>query len=99
MARGSESKQIITNKILETFAGSFLYNDGKEIRIPIVENGETIQIKVALTAAKVNVESGDDVALPFAGGTDPNAAPKAEKQAITAEEKREVDDFIRTLNL
>ena len=34
MARGADSKLEITRKILETFEGSFLFNDGKEIRIP-----------------------------------------------------------------
>ena len=34
MVKGSESKSIFYAKILETFEGSFMYNDGKEIRIP-----------------------------------------------------------------
>jgi len=64
MARGAETKSIISKKILETFSGAFLYNDGKEIRIPMKENGEDIQIKVTLTAAKENVNCGDDNLLP-----------------------------------
>lgn len=64
MARGAETKSIISKKILETFTGAFLYNDGKEIRIPMKENGEDIQIKVTLTAAKENVNIGEDNLLP-----------------------------------
>lgn len=60
--RGAEEKLSIQNKILETFDGAFVYNGGKEIRVPI--NG--IQVKVVLTAAKDNVEPGDDVAIPGA---------------------------------
>ena len=56
-ARGSVLKQEVATKILAAFPGSFLYNDGKEIRIPVMENGEEIQIKVALTAAKENVNA------------------------------------------
>lgn len=52
--KGIQAKADITKKILELFPNSFM-ND-KEIRIPIMENGEEVQIKVALTAAKVNVE-------------------------------------------
>jgi len=63
-ARGSVLKKEITEKILDTFNNSFLYNDGKEIRINGIENGEKIQIKVVLTAAKVAVEGGDDTVLP-----------------------------------
>lgn len=54
-ARGAESKQKITETILNTFENSFAYD--KEIRIPLYENGELIQIKVTLTAAKVNVDN------------------------------------------
>ena len=66
MSKGQESKKIINDKILEMFEGSFLYNDGKEIRIPIEENGEIIQIKCVLTASKVAVEPGSDNAMPTA---------------------------------
>ena len=70
MARGTESKNIITKKILDTFEGSFQYD--KEIRIPIMENGEQIQIKITLTAAKVNVEPGSENALPSAAAPTDN---------------------------
>ena len=52
MAKGADEKLQITKKILSTFDGSFLYNDGKEVRIPIGD----VQIKVTLTCAKENVE-------------------------------------------
>ena len=66
MARGQELKKEITKKILEFFPNSFLYNDGKEIRICGQENGEEIQVKVTLTAAKENVYSGQDNVTPGA---------------------------------
>ena len=75
-ARGSESKNIITAKLLETFAGSFIYD--KNVIIPMVENGESLQIKIALTCAKTNVESGMDNAIPGAE----IAALKAEIEAM-----------------
>lgn len=65
MARGTESKSYITQKILETFEGSFLYNDGKEIRIPLKEDGEIVQIKVTLTCAKTNVSTEDSTPVEF----------------------------------
>ena len=102
--KGAESKNIITQKILETFGGSFLYNDGKEIRIPMLEGGETVQIKVTLTAAKVNVSLGDDCAIP--GNYSQNIAENAistsnivEKTAPTAEEKKNVADLLKSLGL
>ena len=97
-ARGSIAKQEITQKILETFEGSFLYNGGKEIRIPIQENGELIQIKIALTAAKENVESGSDSAVPAKSDIVEVKAGDFNFE-ITKEEKEEVDNLIKTLNL
>ena len=54
--RGAISKQAVIDKILETFQGSFVY--GKELRIPMVEDGEQVEIKVTLACAKTNVGNG-----------------------------------------
>ena len=62
-ARGSESKNIITAKLLETFTGSFIYD--KNIIIPMVENGESLQIKIALTCIKTNVSAEDSTPAEF----------------------------------
>ena len=58
MAKGAEEKQIVIDKIKEVFPEAFEYD--KTIRIPIGD----VQIKVALTAAKDNVEPGGDAAVP-----------------------------------
>lgn len=81
-ARGSVLKQEVATKILAAFPGSFLYNDGKEIRINGVEDGQNLQIKVTLTCAKVAVEGGEDTVLP--GENIKTASPA---QAITISEK------------
>ena len=103
-AKGTEAKKIIMNKILESFPNSFLYNDGKEIRINIQENGEVVQIKVALTCAKVAVEGGDDTILPgekTAATADVKPAGTNEKipQEPTAEEKERLTTLLNTLGL
>lgn len=104
MARGAEAKKIVTTKLLETFNGAFLYNDGKEVRIPIEENGEEIQIKVALTAAKENVYPGGDNLLP--GETIKKVEPIAQTQEKvepikkpSEEELKNVNDLLKALGL
>ena len=95
-ARGSIAKQQITETILNTFEGSFTYD--KEIRIPIIEDGEVVQIKVTLTAAKVNVDNaggGSTIELP---SQDTNNVDPTLKQ-ITNEEKAEVENLISKLGL
>ena len=102
MARGAQAKQEVMKKILETFQDSFLYNDGKEIRIPYQEAGEIVQIKVALTCAKENVEMGADAAMPGDFPAPKMTAPTPERTepvAPTAEEKQKVADLLKSLGL
>lgn len=103
-ARGSESKDIITKKILETFNGAFIYD--KNIIIPMNESGENLQIKVALTCAKTNVEAGGDTAVPgyqsmasSNTGTVSNVAAGREPLQPTAEEKQNVANLMSLLGL
>ena len=99
-ARGSESKNIITAKLLETFAGSFIYD--KNIIIPMVENGESLQIKIALTCAKTNVESGMDNAIPgaeIATTVAPKAIDNHNVAEVTEEEKQNVLKAMKALGL
>ena len=72
MARGQEEKLIVINKIKEVFPEAFEYD--KTIRIPIGD----VQIKVALTAAKDNVEPGGDTAIPGVKATKVTIAEGAE---------------------
>ena len=97
--KGAEAKLEITNKILELFPGSFKYD--KEIRIPVIENGEEVQIKISLTAAKVNVERDGGV-LDFTTNTETTAqTTSAAPQSFepTEEEKNIVNDLISKLGL
>ena len=72
MARGQEEKLIVINKIKEVFPEAFEYD--KVIRIPIGD----VQIKVALTCAKDNVEPGGDTVVPGVKATKVTIAEGAE---------------------
>lgn len=52
MARGAASKTLIGTAILQVFPGSFIDSDGKTIRIPTTVEGEPIEVKLTMTAAK-----------------------------------------------
>jgi hypothetical protein len=86
--------------VKKAFPGSFQYD--KEIRVPVMENGEEVQIKVVLTAAKVNVTNGADTALPGDFPAPVNAPITPEKSGPiepTAEEKANVSALLRKLGL
>lgn len=81
MARGASSKASVIAKILETFDGAFEY--GKELRIPMEEDGERVEIKVTLTCAKVNVggdEPGENAAVQGPSSTEGASAPSEEEK-------------------
>ena len=102
MARGAEAKSKVSQQILAAFPGSFLYNDGKEIRIPMPEGGEVVQIKVALTCAKENVEVGADNAMPGDFPAPKMTAPTPERTAPvqpTEAEKANVAALLKSLGL
>ncbi len=99
-AKGAILKQEIAQKILEVFPNSFLYNDGKEVRINGMENGVPTQIKITLTAAKVPVEGGSSVVTSDSTETVVLAQP-AEKvpDEPTAEEQKRLQDLLAGLGL
>lgn len=97
-AKGTEAKAEITKKILENFNGAFAYE--KEIRIPYEENGETVQIKITLTCAKVNVPNPNEENLIEDESSEvsikdvlPNFSEPSE------EEKENLENLISKLNL
>lgn len=103
-ARGSVLKQEVATKILAAFPGSFLYNDGKEIRINGVEDGQNLQIKVTLTCAKVAVEGGEDNILPgenlgTVSSTQTSKAVEKVPQEPTNEEKERLKTLLNQLGM
>ena len=95
MVRGSRAKEEIIQKILETFPGSFKYD--KELRIPIEENGENIQIKITLTAAKTNVNVEVNEIIPNISNSQTDSSPTFLE--ITEQEKTDVINLMEKLNL
>lgn len=89
-ARGTTSKENITKAILQIFGGSFIDSDGKTIRIPTSCEGETVEIKVALTAAK-DVIGGTPV--------NPEVTTTPQNLEVTAEELEQVKALIKELGL
>lgn len=98
MAKGQNSKQDATQKILDLFPNSFIYE--KEIRIPYQEDNENIQLKCVLTCAKVNVGENDDVMVPGETLTKNDSInEKPVTYAPTQEEKDRVKNLLESFGL
>ena len=105
MARGQAAKQEIMATILETFgSNSFLYNNGKEIRVNTQADAEPVQIKITFTAAKTAVEPEDENAIPGALNATNQAnevkeeTPKVVVEA-TVDEKEAIADLMASLGI
>ena len=103
MAKGALAKEQIFNKMMEVFEGSFMYNNGKELRINWEEDGNPVQIKVALTCAKEMVGDGFEVKGNAAAATETVPIKSVENISTpvepTLEEKQNVEDLLTALGL
>ena len=98
MAKGTKSKEIITKKILETFKDSFQYD--KEIRIPILEDNELIQIKCVLTCSKINInQNGEELSNNNLGEINFEKKEDNTLKDFTQQEKDNISRLAKILNL
>ena len=97
MARGQNSKQDATQKILQLFPGSFVYE--KEIRLPYTEEGEAIQLKCVLTCAKTNVGENEDIVIPGETKETVNTTQENTNVEPTQEEKDNVKNLLESFGL
>lgn len=100
--RGTAFKNTIITKILEIFPNSFLYNDGKEVRINGKEDGGFIQIKITLTCVKEPVDNEDAEGVTFT--SDEMPVPQVSKNEKvpdepTEEEKARLKKLLEGLGL
>lgn len=106
MARGTQSKTAIFNKLMEVYPDAFFEDEGKILRIPVNEDGELVEIKVTLTAAKNNLNKSN-IQLSAFDNSPPELAPDfmpapaAENQdlAPSQEEKDNVSKLLASLGL
>lgn len=103
-AKGTESKNTIFNKLMEIFPDAFWENEGKILRVPMDENGNRVEVKVQLTAAKNNL-GGEGVPSAFTINETPgpiysrDATIQSDKTEMTEEEKANVQKLIQSLGL
>ncbi len=103
MAKGAVAKKYIFDTLLKTFEDSFMYNNGKELRVNIDEEGNPVQIKITLTAAKEAVSPEGEVlkaAATASETTTPVSEPEPSKLVEpTEEEKQNVETLLKSLGL
>ncbi len=87
--RGNDSKIKIYKLLKDTFPGSFMV-DTKVMRVPFVEDGVPVEIKVSLTAAK-------DIMGQTEGGEQKNLSKEINPH-LTEQEKKNVEKLAAAIN-
>lgn len=104
MAKGAAAKQAVINRIAEAFGIDFIGEVDKKVYVWATENGERVQIAMALTCPKTPVETPDASGgdwnfedAPAATGT--VAAPTKTAAEISEAEKKNIADLMSRLGL
>ena len=107
MARGSQAKEYVTKKITEAFGADYVGEVDKKLYVWAQENGEKIQIAIAMTCPKNPV--GEAPVMDFTTDTgdfdfsDDGSAPvtptKFQPAEISADEKANIASLMEKLGL
>lgn len=105
MAKGDMAKKKIINKMAEVFDSDWIGEVDKKYYVWQNDNGERIQIAIALTCPKKMVEVAETVAprgdFDWSGNAEPQPAAvvNAPSAEITEEEKNNVAELLAKLGL
>lgn len=98
-AKGTQSKNNIFKALKQFYPDAFWEEEGKILRIPQEENGEIVEIKVQLTAAKVPMTKTAVKTSAFENDIIAEEPKKSVTVAEpTVEEKENVEKLLRSLN-
>ena len=104
MAKGDIAKQEVIEKIASAFGEDFIGEVDKKIYVWSEENGEKMQIALALTCPKVPVAVSNQIPQTSSGDWDfsddaVTAPTPIERAEITPEEQAKVADLMAKLGL
>lgn len=95
--RGSIAKENVTKIIKEAFGANFVGEESKKLYVWADDGGEKVQIAIALTCPKVEIQAAKPVEeTPWEGF--PPAKPKEEKM-ISPEEQETIEMLMEKLGI
>lgn len=105
MAKGQEAKSYVAKKLAEAFGADYIGEVDKKYYVWSKENGERVQVAISMTCPKVPVETSGYVQIGDYNFEDDTGAvmttanvPSAPVE-ISAEERQNIADLMRKLNL
>lgn len=101
MAKGSAAKELVAQRMQAAFGADWIGEYDKKYYVWSSENGERMQVAIAMTCPKVPVGTiNQSPIMDFENPTIATAAPTVfEPQEFTEEEKMTVEELMKTLGL
>ena len=107
MAKGSNAKVIVENKIKEAFGNDFIGVADKKIYVWADDGGERVQIAISMTCPKTGIAGGDPIAATDNDPGDWNfedspsgvTVTPFEPAEVSAEEQAKINDLMTRLGL
>ena len=100
MAKGSQAKVNVTNRIAQAFGDDWIGEVNKKLYVWANDGGERVQISIALTCPKVQVDAPDKNYVPDNDWSDDAvSAQPVVKAEITEEEKKNISELMERLGL
>lgn len=103
MAKGTNAKNAVINKIAMAFGTDYIGEIDKKVYVWADDGGEKVQIAIALTCPKNPVEAGGVSAAPASGWDFSDkaviASTPVSKAEITPEEQARIADMMNRLGL
>ena len=103
MAKGTNAKNAVINKIAMAFGTDYIGEIDKKVYVWADDGGEKVQIAIALTCTKNPVETGGVSTAPVSGWDFSDnvvtASAPVSKAEITPEEQARIADMMSRLGL
>lgn len=103
-ARGTKAKEEVVKKIAEAFGDAYLGEYQKKYYVQMRENGENVQVAIALTCPKTAVSDFtsldfDNNELNFEDGDNNVIRPQGKTTEITPQEEENLRELLERLGL
>lgn len=107
MAKGANAKIVVANKLAEAFGADYIGEVDKKYYVWADDGGEKVQIAIAMTCPKVNVECGNaptpvenaNEDWDFSGDGTPGTPSTFTPAEVTEEEQQKISDLMAKLGL
>ena len=99
MAKGTNAKIAVTNKIANAFGEDWIGEVNKKLYVWADDGGERVQISITLTCPKTPIDAPDKNYVPDNDWSEESTPVPKAKVEISEKEKKNISDLMERLGL